>query len=167
MPFFSVSVLGTQTCSDTLPTMSQTFAIPPQPGEAFKTRDELLSNWKSWGAAHGYAPVITSSSVAEERAYIGCDRGGTYCNTWGLNNSNQKRNRGRVANGCPFKIRAKCRNGIWASVVLGPLHNHDASKTPDVHSTLRTMAHEQLNRVASLNYASASASTITTFHLAR
>jgi hypothetical protein len=120
--------------------MSETFALPPPPAERFDTRSELMSYLRAWGATHGYAPVITSSNSAEERAYIGCDRGGRYRTTWRLSDENHKQNRGCMADGCRFQIRAKCRNGTWAFVVVEPLHNHDASETPDVHATLRTMS---------------------------
>jgi hypothetical protein len=94
------------------PTMSQTFALPPPPEETFETRSELISYLKAWGAAHGYAPVIKSSNYAERRAYVGCNRGGTYRNTWRLDDNSRKQSRGRIADGCRFQKRAKCRNGI-------------------------------------------------------
>ncbi len=127
--------------------MAQMFALPVPPVANFDSRSELLEYLKVWGADHGYAPVIRSSS--EGHVTIQCDRSGTYRNTWALREEDRQRKRARVTKNCSFRIKGRCRNEVWTSVVTEALHNHEGSDSPDTHPSLRTMDQQQMNQVAS------------------
>ncbi len=61
---------------------------------------------------------------------------------------------------CPFHLKASGKGGQWSFDVQDPNHNHPLFSADVPPVRLRTLTAEQVNRVASLTYAGATAQTI-------
>ncbi len=133
--------------------------LPPPPG-FFPSRADLLEFLRSWGADNGYVTVISHSAPARNYASIRCDRSGTYRNTHNLSDDIPHRERGRVKTDCPFRLKAHAKEGQWTFHVQNPSHNHPPFSSDMAPARLRTLTSEQVNRVASLTYAGATAHAI-------
>src|SRR4051794_18527317 len=124
--------------------------LPPSQMGEYLSRQALIDALQAHAMSQGYAVTIRRSCNRDGIVTLGCDRSGQYDGR-GLNETNRVRDTGSRLINCPFSVRGKLKNGIWAIEVRNPDHNHDASLTPMAHPIQRRIPDEVKQRVQQLS----------------
>lgn len=113
--------------------------------EVFESKEDLISEVRNYGHAHGFHPVLQRSKP--HKIWIICDKGGRYHSRLPRE---LFRNTSTKKTGCSFCVTGVNVSGSWQLETVNAEHNHLPSDDIAGHSGARRLLDEERNLIASL-----------------
>ncbi len=118
--------------------------------KTYLTRDDLVSEVKSFYLSQGYIVVIKRSKKG--KVWLVCDLGGEYRNYHGLTEEARQRATSSRRNGCNFELSGvyQVKDNSWHIIVIELAHNHPPARNLSGHSIVRRLKPEERKTAVSL-----------------